>query len=57
MRRLILRVDRARERLERRQVQIRGLLHVPLLILDAPHVHLVGAVREIDRRERSGATQ
>ena len=47
LRHLILRVDCARERLDRRQVQIRGLLHVPLLVLDAAHVDLVRAVREV----------
>ena len=52
LRRLILRVDRARQRFDRRQVQIRGLLHVPLLVLDAAHVDLVGAVGQIERRER-----
>ncbi len=51
LRRLIFCVDRARERLDRRQVQIRRLLHVPLLIVDAAHVHLVGSVREIQRCE------
>ena len=51
LRRLVLRVDRARERFDRREVQVGGLLHVPLLVLDPPHVDLVGAVGEVDRRE------
>ena len=52
LRRLILRVDRARQRFDRRQVQIRRLLHVPLLVLDPAHVDLVGAIGQVDRRER-----
>ena len=51
LRGLILGVDRARQRFDRRQVQVRGLLHVPLLVLDAAHVDLVGAVGQIERRE------
>ena len=51
LRRLILGVDRARQRFDRRQVQVRGLLDVPLLVLDAAHVDLVGAVRQVERRE------
>ena len=51
LRRLILRVDGARQRFDRRQVQVRGLLHVPLLVLDAAHVDLVGAIGQVERRE------
>ncbi len=51
LRRLILRVDRARQRFDGRQVQIGGLPDVPLLVLDAPHVDLVGAIGQVDRRE------
>ena len=43
--RLILGVDGERQRFDRGQMQVRNLLHVPLLILDAPEVDLVGAVR------------
>ena len=55
LRRLILGVDRARQRFDRRQVQVRGLLHVPLLVLDAAHVDLVGAVGQVERREGRAA--
>ena len=51
LRRLILGVDRARERLDRRQVQVRRLQHVPLLVVDAAHVDLVGAIGQVERRE------
>ena len=51
LRRLILGVDGAGQRFDRRQVQIRGLLHVPLLVVDAPHVDLVGAIGQVERRE------
>ena len=44
-----------RQRLDRRQVQVGHLLHVPLLVLDAAHVDLVGAVGEVERRERAAA--
>ena len=50
LRGLILRVDRQRQRFDGRQVQIRDLLHVPLLILDASQIDLVGPVGQIDRR-------
>ena len=50
LRGVILRVDRQRERFDRREVQIRDLLHVPLLILDASQIDLVGPVGQIDRR-------
>ena len=49
---LVLRVDGAGEGFDRGQVQIRSLLHVALLVFDPPHVDLVGAVREVQRRER-----
>ena len=49
LRRLILGVDREGQRFDRRQMQVRNLLHVPLLILDASEVHLIRAVREIER--------
>ena len=48
LRRLILGVDGQRQRLDRREVQIRNLLDVALLILDASQVDLVGAVDEVD---------
>ncbi len=50
--RAILGVNRQRERLDRRQVQVRDLLHMALLVLDAPHVDLVAAIREVERRRR-----
>ena len=52
LRRLILRVDGERQRFDGRQVQVGHLLHVPLLILDAAHVDLVGPVNQIDRGGR-----
>ena len=52
LRRLILRVDRERQRFDRRQVQVGDLLHVPLLILDAAQIDLVGAVGQVERRAR-----
>ena len=52
LRRLILGVDGAGQRFDGREMQIRGLLDVPLLVLDAAHVDLIGAVGQIDRRER-----
>ena len=55
LRRLILGVDGERERLDGGQVQVRHLLHVPLLILDAAQVDLVGAVDEVERRRRRAA--
>src|SRR5262249_55544262 len=51
LRGLILRIDRTGQRFDRRQVQIGGLLHVALLVLDAAHVDLVGAVGEVERRK------
>ena len=50
LRGLILGVDRQRQRLDGRQVQVRHLPHVPLLVLDAAHVDLVGAIDQIQRR-------
>ena len=50
LRGLILRVDGERERFDRRQVQVRHLRDVPLLVLDAAHVDLVGAVDQVERR-------
>src|SRR5881227_3584293 len=40
---LIFGVDGARQRFDRRKVQVGRLQHVPLLVLDAAHVDLVGA--------------
>ena len=54
LRRLILGVDGARQRFDGREVQVRGLLDVPLLVLDAAHVDLVGAVGR-DRAARTSA--
>ena len=50
LRGVILRVDRQRERFDGRQMEIRDLLHVPLLILNASQIDLVGPVGQIDRR-------
>ena len=50
--RLILGVDRQRQRFDGGEMQIGDLLHVPLLILDAAHVNLVGPVNQIDRGRR-----
>ena len=46
----ILRVDRERERFNRRQMQIRDFLHVTLFVLDPAQVDLVAAVSEVQRR-------
>ena len=50
LRRLILGVDGERERFDGGQMEVRDLRHVPLLILDAAHVDLVGAVGQVERR-------
>ncbi len=50
--RMFFRVDRARERLDGRQMQIGGPQHIGPLVVDASHVDLVSAVHEIQRRER-----
>ena len=52
LRGLVLRVDRERQRFDRRQVQVRHLLRVPALVLDAPEIDLVAVVRQIQRRQR-----
>ena len=52
LRGLILRVDRERQRFDRRQVQVRHLAHVPLLVVDAAQVDLVGAIGQVERRGR-----
>ena len=52
LRGLILGVDRQRQRFNRRQVQIRNLRDVPLLILNPAHVDLIGPVGQIERRRR-----
>ena len=52
LRGLILRVDRERQRFDRRQVQVRHLAHVTLLVFDAAEVDLVGAIGQIERRRR-----
>ena len=58
LRRLILRVDGERQRFDRGQVQIGDLLHVPLLILDAAEIDLVGPVgRGRAARRRAAAIQ
>ncbi len=49
---LILGVDRERERLDCREMEIRHLPHVPLLVVYASQIGLVGAIREIERRGR-----
>ena len=46
----ILRVDRQRQRFNRREVQIRDFLHVALLVLDAAQIDLVAAISEIQRK-------
>ena len=50
LRRLVLGVDGERQRLDGGEMEIGHLQHVPLLIVDAAHVHRVGAVDEIRRR-------
>ena len=52
LRRLILRVDRERQRFDRRQVQVRHLPHVTLLVFDAPEVDLVRAIGQEQRGSR-----
>ena len=52
MRGLILRVDRQRQRLDRREVQIGHLRHVTPLVVDAAEIHLVGVVGEVERRRQ-----
>ena len=52
LRGLILGVDGERQRLDRREMQIGHLAHVALLVLDAPEVDLVGAIRQVERRGR-----
>ena len=54
LRRLILGVDRERERFDRGQVQIGHLAHVALLVFDPSEIDLVGAIRQVERggRER-----
>ena len=52
LRGLILRVDRERERLDGGQMQVRDLLHVPLLVLDAAQIDLVRPVEQVDRHRR-----
>ena len=48
---LVLGVDGQRQRFDRGQVQVRHLLHVSPLVLDASQVDLVGAVSEVQRGE------
>ena len=55
LRGLILGVDGERERFDGGQVQIGHLLDVPPLVVDAAEVDLVGAVGEVERRERPAA--
>jgi hypothetical protein len=45
---LILRVDCQRQRFNRGKVQIRHLLDVPLLVLDASEINLVGSIRQVE---------
>ena len=52
LRGLVLGVDGEGQRFDRRQVQVRHLADVALLVLDAPEVDLVGAVGEDERRQR-----
>ena len=51
LRGLVLGVDGERQRFDRREVQVRHLAHVTLLVLDAPEIDLVGAVGQIERRD------
>jgi hypothetical protein len=51
LRRLVLCVDRERQRFNCGQVQIRGFLHTALLFLDASAVGLVAPVRQGEWRE------
>ena len=57
LRRLVLRVDRERERFDRREVQVGHLAHVALLVLDAAQIDLVGAIGEIERRDGQRVSQ
>ena len=52
LRGLVLRVDRQRERFDRRQVQVRHLAHVALLVVDPAEIDLVAAVGQVERRRR-----
>ena len=47
---LVARVDRARQRFDARQVQVRDLAQVVLVILDPPEVDPVAAVGQVERR-------
>ena len=53
LRGLILRVDRERERFDRREVQVGHLLDVTALVVDAAEVDLVGAIGQVERRGAS----
>ena len=48
--RAIFRVDRERERFDRREMQVRHFLHVALLVFDAAQIDLVAAIGQIQRR-------
>ena len=52
LRGLILGVDGQRQRFDRREVQIRHLANVTLLVVDAAEIDLVGAVGEVERRRQ-----
>ena len=55
LRRLVLGVDRERQRFDRREVQVGHLLDVPALVVDAAEINLVGAVGEVERRGEPAA--
>ncbi len=50
--RAILRVDRERQRFDRREVQVGHFLHVALLVFDAAQIDLVAAIGQVQRRRR-----
>ena len=52
LRGLVLRVDRERQRFDGRQVQVRHLLRMPALVVDAPEIDLVAVIREPNPRQR-----
>ena len=49
LRRLVLGVDRERQRFDRRQVQVGHLLGVTALVFDASQVDLVGVIGQVER--------
>ena len=52
LRGLVLGVDGQRQRFDRRKVQVRHLAHVTLLVVYSTEIDLVGAVGQVERRNR-----